>query len=769
MFYSLHKDTNNKIFLYMINLGDECCMKKNRFEHYIEMVSSKRGRWITVVIWLLLALVLNLVFPQASSQKNDRAANLASDTPSQQAQQLIDQEFSTGAGTPALLTWYRGAGLTEDDLAKIQQISLSLTEKPVEYQQSVVPFHQMPIQVLKGQVSKDGTTLILPVSFIEAAGSDEMNTGIESIQEKIKSTFSKDPLKTKLDNKNDLALRVTGPAGIAVDTKHLFSQGDLSLLFGTVAIVLILLLVIYRSPILAIIPLVGVGIAYGVISPVLGVIGKSGMTEFDSQALSIMTVLLFGAGTDYCLFLIARYRNYLETEEDKFSAMKQALSGSFGAIAMSGLTVVFSLIVLLLAKYGAIHRFAVPFSLAILIMMIASLSLVPALLSILGRGSFYPFVPRTLAMKQERALKKGKTLPTESTKEGFGLRLGGIIAKRPWTVSIVAVVFLSVFALFSMKVQYTYDTLSSFPKDMPSREGFNLISEHYHPGDLAPIQVIIQTEGKEIPLKEALVKQKYLVEVSDPQPGEHDKDLLKYQVKLNTNPYSNKAMERIPQIRETVIDVLTDSGVKDPSSKVWIGGLTSQQHDTKVVSSHDSVVVMPIIIGLIAVLLLVYLRSITATAYLIGTVLLSYFSAIGLGWVILHYGFGVDAIQGFIPLYAFVFIVALGEDYNIFMISSIWKKSKHMPLGQAVKHGVAESGSVITSAGLILAATFTVLTTMPIQVLVHFGAITAIGVLLDTFIVRPFLVPAITVLLGKWAFWPSKRNLRAIEQQQNSN
>jgi putative drug exporter of the RND superfamily len=752
-------------YLYMNFLGAVCMKRSSGFERYIDMVSSKKGRWMTVIIWLLLALMLNMIFPQANSQKNDRAANLPSDTPSQQAQQIIDKEFSKGAGIPALLTWYRGEGLTDTDLAKIQQLASLLSEKPVEFQQSVAPFHQMPLPVLKKQVSSDGTTLILPVAFKESAGSEDMNVGINAIQAQIKDTFSKNPLNTKLNNTNDLAVRITGPAGIAVDTKHLFSQGDLSLLFGTVAIVLILLLVIYRSPILAVIPLVGVGIAYGVISPLLGGIGESGLTIFDSQALSIMTVLLFGAGTDYCLFLIARYRSYLETESDKFVAMKLALSGSFGAIAMSGLTVVFSLIVLLLANFGPIHRFAVPFSLAILIMMVASLTLIPAFLSILGRGSFYPFVPRTLEMRQKRALKKGKILLPPSSKEGFGLKLGGLIVKRPWGVTIVTVLFLGVFAFFSLKVEYTYDTLSSFPKDMPSREGFTLISEHYNPGDLAPIQVIVQSEGKQVGIKEELENKDYIVEVSESQLGETDQNLNNFQVKLNTNPYSNEAMERIPEIRKTVIHVLEEHGVKSPSTKVWIGGLTAQQYDTKEISSHDSKVVMPLIIGLIAILLLVYLRSVTATAYLIGTVLLSYFSAIGLGWVILHYGFGVDAIQGFIPLYAFVFIVALGEDYNIFMISSIWKKSKHMPLSQAVKHGVAESGSVITSAGLILAATFTVLTTMPIQVLVHFGAITAIGVLLDTFIVRPFLVPAITVLLGKWAFWPSKRNLRAVEKQ----
>jgi RND superfamily putative drug exporter len=162
------------------------------------------------------------------------------------------------------------------------------------------------------------------------------------------------------------------------------------------------------------------------------------------------------------------------------------------------------------------------------------------------------------------------------------------------------------------------------------------------------------------------------------------------------------------------------------------------------------------VIVLIALLLLAYLRSFVAMLYLIATVVLSFGSALGLGWLVLHYVMGADAIAGAIPLYAFVFLVALGEDYNIFMISSIWKKRKQMPIKEAIREGVTETGGVITSAGLILAGTFAVLATLPIQVLLQFGLITAIGVLLDTFIVRPFLVPAITTVLGRAAFWPGK-------------
>jgi putative drug exporter of the RND superfamily len=738
-------------------------MKKKWIEKYGEAISGKKGRWIVLIIWLVLAAVLNFTLPQANSQKNELAPNLEAKAPSQQAKAKAEKEFPATSGTPALLTWYKSAGLTEEDLTLIQKYSEDLDKNPIKFQDSVVPLYKFPLPVLKKQLSTDSTTLILPITFKKDIDKEKIAEGLTELKDKAHLIFPKNPSKTKLADKEGLILRITGPAGIATDATALFSQGDLSLLFGTVAIVLVLLLIIYRSPLLAFVPLLGVGIAYGVISPILGGIGKAGWIDLDSQALSIMTVLLFGAGTDYCLFLISRYRGYLEQEHDKRIAMKRALKGTAGAIAMSGLTVVFSLLVLLISKYGAIHRFAIPFSLSILIMMVASLTLIPALLSIIGRVSFFPLVPRTREMQEERALKKGKILLPQKTKEGFGLRLGSFIVKKPLHLMVTTLIFLGIFAFFSTKIIYTYDTLSSFPKDMPSREGFTLIAEHFNPGELAPVQVMVQTNGKESSVKEGLESLTYVTNVSEGKNGVKDSNVVSYNVELNVNPYSNEAMNHIPQLRKNIEKSIKNAGISNPSKKVWIGGLTAEQYDTMQTTKEDSNKIIPIVITIIAVLLLVYLRSIITTAYLIGTVLLSYFSALGLGWVLLHYVFGVEAIQGFIPLYAFVFIVALGEDYNIFMISSIWKKSRRLPLYQAIKEGVAESGAVITSAGLILAGTFAVLTTLPIQVLVHFGTITAIGVLLDTFIVRPLLVPSITVLLKKAAFWPAKRSAIMVE------
>ncbi|MEI2341508.1 MMPL family transporter, partial [Priestia megaterium] len=278
-------------------------------------------------------------------------------------------------------------------------------------------------------------------------------------------------------------------------------------------------------------------------------------------------------------------------------------------------------------------------------------------------------------------------------------------------------------------------------------------------------QVVIDTEGKSVDLEKALKKNDLISTVSAPQSGKSNKNLKVYDVTFNINPYSIEAMEAIPDLKDAAEKALSQSGVSKVESKVWIGGQTATQYDTMTVSDKDDSIIVPLIIIFISLLLLAYLRSIVAMLYLVGTVILSYSAALGLGWLIIHNIMGADAIQGAIPLYAFVFLVALGEDYNIFMISSIWQKKKHMPLKQAIKEGVSETSGVITSAGIILAATFAVLATLPIQVLVQFGIITALGVLLDTFIVRPFLVPAITTVLGRFAFWPGKVEMAPEKEQ----
>ncbi|WP_152396790.1 MMPL family transporter [Paenibacillus guangzhouensis] len=719
---------------------------------FIGWVSGSKGRWITLILWVIVVALLSFLWPAVNSKEANNAPNLADSKPSVQAQMIAEREFPSGADIPALLVWQRSDGLTQKDLLQLQQLTKRWESSPVLHQTSVIPLHKFPLPALQSLLSEDKTTIVVSVLFDKAADADQLKEGVTQLKEQATAEFGINPFNEAKDSA--LLARVTGPVGISIDATGLFSNADVSLLIATVLLVLIILLVIYRSPILALIPIIAVGFAYGVASPILGFMAAQGWITVDAQAISIMTVLLFGAGTDYCLFLISHYRHLLQEEQDKRKALICALKGSSGAIAMSGFTVVLSLLVLLVAEYGAYQRFAVPFSLSILIMGISSVTLVPALLAIFGRASFYPFVPRTPEMQAELVRKKGRAVRT--TPRASKNRIGHAVIKRPWTIIAVTVMVLGGLAAYASQITFTYDILSSFPSKMESREGFAIIGDKFTEGELAPVQVLADTEGKTTTLYKDLTSLPYVDTVSEAKQGRENRNITAYEVTLKMNPYSLEAMEHIPDLHAVAEQSLAAAGIAQTEEKVWIGGQTATQYDTKVTGDRDTAVVLPIVIGLISILLLVYLRSVTAMLYLIATVVLSYFSALGLGWIILHVGFGVDAIQGAIPLYAFVFLVALGEDYNIFMVSRIWQKRHKMSLKQAIAEGVGETGSVITSAGLILAGTFAVLATLPIQVLVQFGTVTAVGVLLDTFIVRPFLVPAITAVFGKAAFWPAK-------------
>lgn len=720
-------------------------MKKHPLEQWGSMVASKKGRLLALIFWILLVVVLSFAWPQINSIKSESGKNLPESEMSQQAASIIAEQFPNDAGTPLLLVWHRDSGLTTDDFVAIQKVYGELKAKPLANQTVLPPYDKMPPQAFLASASDNGTTIVTPVFFEKGVATDALRESLKAL------TKTMDKYNIQLDQdlaRDNLHVRYSGPVGIATDAASLFSQADVKLLIATVLLVLVLLIIIYRSPLLAIIPLIVVVLAYVIISPTLGFFADRGWIEKDSQAVSIMTVLLFGAGTDYCLFLISKYRELLFIIEDKTVAMKLAIKESGGAIMMSALTVVLGLATLSLAHYGAFQRFAIPFSFGVLVMGIAALVVLPAILVIIGRVAFFPFIPRT----EDIAHKKGKKQHKPTHK--ISHIIGRFVTHKPWIVIVVTLLLLGGLAAFVPRIQYTFDLLSSFPENMPSREGFTLIEENFSPGELAPAQLVIDTEGKDIHLQQQLAKISYIDSVTDVQIGEKSNTIQLYELSLNTNPYAKESLAHIPELKAEVIKMLEAEGIKDADKHIWIGGETASQYDTQQLTVRDETVIMPTMIALIALLLFIYLRSITATVYLLATVIISYFGALGAGWLILHHIMGAEAISGAIPLYSFVFLVALGEDYNIFMISEIWKKRRTVDHLTAVEEGVVRTGSVITSAGLILAGTFAVLATLPIQVLVQFGIVTAIGVLLDTFIVRPLLVPAITTVLGRYAFWP---------------
>ncbi|WP_397315837.1 MMPL family transporter [Ornithinibacillus gellani] len=730
-------------------------MLKDIFKQLGGIFASPKTRWATIFVWILLIGVFSYIWPQVNDRETTDNQLLPEDANSVVASQINNKEFANDAGTPLLLVWYRDGGLENADYEAIQDVYTVLEEEPVDSQTFIPPFQNAPVEALAGSASEDGSALITPVFFDDTASTKVLQAALDELEVKITDQLGSDVLKDKLAD-DGLHVRFSGPVGIQTDAVSLFSNADITLLITTVMIVFVLLILLYRSPILAIVPLVAVGIAYGIISPLLGFFADKGWIVVDGQAISIMTVLLFGAGTDYCLFLISRYRDELRHEEDKYVALKRAVGGTGGAIMMSSMTTVLGLLSLGLAYYASYDRFAVPFSLSIFIMGIAALTLLPAILALLGRIAFVPFIPRPEAMIQRIEKKKGKKLRRPKPSHRFGKKIGALVTEKPWTIIVVTVIILGGLASFVPKMQFTYGLLDSFPEDMPSREGFTIIADHYPPGEIAPIEIIADTGGKEVDLQAVLAEHPYVEKIADPKEGANDSNLMQWEVTLSIDPYASEAVESIPELQAMTEDALKDAGVSNVEEAVWLSGETATLYDTEEITSRDQALIIPVLLVIIALLLFVYLKSLVAMTYLLATVLLSYFSALGIGWLVLHHLFGVAEIQGLIPLYAFVFLVVLGEDYNIFLVSSIWRKRKEMPLKQAIADSVGETGSVISSAGLILAGTFSVLAVLPLQVLVHFGTITAIGILLDTFIVRPLLVPAITTVLGRFAFWPGK-------------
>ena len=730
-------------------------MSKHPLEKWGSIMGGKNTRWVVVALWLIFAVALAFIFPQINSVENYAGEELPETYTSVKAGQIIEEQFASDSGIPLLITWYKESGLTEQDLTKIQALYKDLAENPLQGQEMIPPFHEIPVQALMGSLSENGAAIVTPVFFSSSETTEVFKENLSVLTEKTEAQFGENPYETDLEE-DGLHARFSGPVGISVDATDLFQAADVKLMIATVVIILVILLVIYRSPILAIIPLVVVGIAFLVVSPLLGAMADNGWIDKDAQAVAIMIVLLFGAGTDYCLFLITRFRDILLTEENKFTALAVAVRESTGAIVMSGLTVVIGLATLGLADYGAFQRFAVPFSFGVLITGFAVVTLLPAVLGILGRAAFWPFVPRTVEGDTAYAQKKNKPVKPRKQNHRYMRMVGEFVTSKPWLVIIVAGAILIGLALNAMNIKYNYDLISSFPEDMQSREGFTIIEENFTAGELAPVQLLVDTQGNELNIQQQLAALPYVGVVKDVRTGETNEAIQLYEIDLNKDPYSNAAMDDVEQMKTDVKTILADNNLAN--GEFWIGGETSSQLDKKVVQLGDEKLIQPVMIIIIFVVLLVYLRAIITSIQLMVTVVISFFSALGAGWLIIHYGLGHEAMSSAIPLYSFVFIIALGNDYNIFMISDIWKNRKRgVPHKEAISNGIASTGAVITSAGLILAGTFLVLASLPIQLLVQFGIVTAVGVLLDTFVVRPLLVPALITVFGKWSYWPNKK------------
>ncbi len=691
------------------------------FIHYVtDSVSTKKGMWITAGVWLISAMLLAVFAPSAKDYEVSSIQTLPDDAQSIIAQEKVDKYFENSDGTPALLVFQANEGEVEQ--SELGDFLSTIKEEDIKGVKEIVPLTKLPPQAAESFFSDDGTTALIPLTFDGSLETTEIKSSLDTIY-------------TLTEQNTDMSLYVTGPAGIATDTNDLFSRADIVLILSTVGIILVLLVVIYRSPLLALIPLLATAFVYEVVMQTLGLMGKAGLI-MTSQSLSIMTILLFAAVIDYSLFVFSRYREELKSHENKQDAMKLAMRGTGIPVFYSGATVLAAMLILFFAEFGDYKNFAPTFGTTIFIVMLASVTLVPALFAIFGRKSFWPVIPRV-----------GDSQVKSSS---LWSKVGRFVTRKP-IISVAAIsIILLVSASNIFNIEYEFNTLKSFPEDMPSREGYEILEDKFQAGDLAPTTVLFETkntisEDSRKELAENLTDQPLVNNVRVNGTADNE-SVISYSMTFEKNPYSVETMDALEKIRNDSKQILDESNL---SGELYFAGETASSVDDRSINNRDLLVIVLLETLLIFIMLIFLTRSIKMPIYMMGTILVSFVAALGLGVFLSSLFFDIGTISNRVPLYSFVFLVALGIDYNIILVSRFMEERKHHPVKKAVEIAVANTGGVISSAGLILAATFAVLMTQPIQLLFVFGFIVAVGILLDTFLIRGVLMPGLLVLFEK--------------------
>jgi len=709
-----------------------------------------RGAKIILFSWILAVVVLSFLAPSAKEYDvNSTEGSVKGNTASEIAKEALDKEFPSDDGMPALLVFYRESKITDADREQITELSewFASDDKP-NYVASALPYHMFPEDVQDQMFSEDGTTLIFNLAMEDGIDSDQTNEALDAIRDKV--------VAVGLD---DIQFEITGPAGISADTIALFKNADFVLMLATIGLIFIILIVIYRSPLLAITPLIIAGIVYGVVDRLLGLAGKNGWFPVDGSAVSIMLVLLFAVLTDYSLFVFSRYREELRKRESKYESMDEAIYHVSEPIFFSGGTVLLAMLTLFTTVFEPYNHFAPVFSMAVVVILIAGLTLIPSIFALMGRRAFWPFIP--------------KVEESPERKKGFWYKVSRIVVKRPGVSAGVLLVVLLVGVVNLTTMKFNFNLMGSFPEDISSRKGFEILADHYPPGQLAPVDVLLQSD-EEIELDEAFFESvnklnekianydgvdRVTPTLSDDViAGEEDLPrnflseegrAVKLQVTLDGNPYEKAALNTVESLRDEAETFLKDSGLSTKDFQLHYAGQTAEQVDVQQMNKRDMIVLFSLVIVLLTVVLGIQTRSILLPILMMFTILLSYTASLGFGWFIFEKIMGYDAISYRLPVYTFVFMVALGIDYNIILVSRIREKAKELPWREAVGEGLALTGGVISSAGLILAATFGVLMTQPLQELFLFGFTMALGILLTTFLIAAVFLPSMLILTGK--------------------
>jgi RND superfamily putative drug exporter len=647
-------------------------------------------------------------FEQA--QKNETSSFLPGSAESVKALTQIER-FAGGEEAPAVIVYERPSGLTGADERRIRETVARLNSDRLP----LVGEAQPPVFSRNGNAA----IVIQPVEPGSGQG-DAFQEAVQSIRDRAGGSGG------------GLEVKVTGAAGYSLDAIKVFGNINGSLLLVAALIVLILLIVIYRSPIFWIIPFFTVLLAEGASRGLGYLLAEAGVT-INGQSGGILPVLVFGAGTDYALLLVSRYREELRRHEDKHEAMAIALRSGGPAILASGLTVIAALLTLSIAEVNGTAGLGPIGAMGVALAMISMLTMLPAALTICGRNWFWPRIPHV-----------GEAGVDETS--GFWRRIGERVARRPRAVWITGSIVLALFAANLVNLDTGLTSGNSFRGEVDSVEGQEILARNFPAGASAPTDVVVAERGRARAVAAALAARRDLVSrVSTPVEGPPGARLS---VTLVGAPYDTRTLGQVPELRR----VAKRAG----GETTLVGGPTAQEYDLRQSAARDNRVIIPLTLVVVFLILAVLLRALLAPLLLVLSVILSFAAALGAGVLVSDVLFGFPGVDPSLPLLCFVFLVALGIDYNIFLMARVREEAIEHGTREGTLRGLAVTGAVITGAGIVLAGTFGALAVLPLVSLTEIGFVVAFGVLLDTFIVRSVIVPALVIDIGRRVWWPSR-------------
>jgi putative drug exporter of the RND superfamily len=571
------------------------------------------------------------------------------------------------------------------------------------------------------QVSEDGTAAI-GVTTVDGAGSEAVSVGVADLRADVAR-----------DLPEGVSAQVTGPAAIQADLSAVFDGADTRLLLVTASVVAVLLILTYRSPILWVVPLAVVGVA----DRLAAVLATQTLAvvdiPWDESTVGILSVLVFGAGTDYALLLISRYRDELRLHEDRYVAMRRAWRRTAEAVLSSAATVVVGVLTLLLCSFPTTRGLGVASAVGIVVAAVGVLLVLPAALVLCGRWVFWPVVPR---VGQDTLVESGS----------FWGRVGHVVARAPGRLIAGSVLLLAVMAAGLSQVQTGLSTSEQFLDEPEAIAAADRLAESFPAGAAEPTVVVTAEDADHVAGAVGEVPGAVSGQAVQGEDG-----WSRLTVVLGAEPGSAAAEQMVLDLRATL----------DGFDQTYVGGAEAVAIDEADAAARDRGVVIPLVLLLVLVVLMLLLRSVVAPLILVVTVVGTYLAALGVSWWVFTGVLGFEAIDVGMPLLAFLFLVALGVDYNIFLVTRAAEEAPGRGTREGMLRALTATGGVITSAGILLAAVFAVLGVLPLVVLAQLGVVIGIGVLLDTLLVRTVLVPAIAVGLGEWFWWPRTFGPRA--------